>query len=360
MNLKTPLYQSHIDAGAKLVDFYGWQLPIHYGSQIDEHNSVRESAGVFDVSHMTVIDVSGKDAQAWLRGMLTNDVAKLEPMQALYSCLCNEEGGVIDDLIAYKLDDAKFRLIVNAGTREKDIAWLTQHLKGDVKLDTPTATAMLAVQGPDAVAKTAEALDSMGVDADIQNLKRFFALNIVLEQGQWFIARTGYTGEDGVEIVLPGELAPRLFTALIEQGVKPCGLGARDTLRLEAGMCLYGQDLDESHSPVQSGIGWAVDVQDRERQFIGRDVLYEQKSTGTDVHQVALVLNQRGIMRAGQVVQRSGKDVGTVTSGTFSPTLQKSIALARVNKPVADGCDVMIRDKPLAAEPVRLPFTKLV
>ncbi len=355
MDLKTPLYQSHKDAGAKLVDFYGWQLPIHYGSQINEHNSVRQSAGVFDVSHMTIIDVTGEDAQTWLRGMLTNDVAKLAPMQALYSCLCNEEGGVIDDLIAYKINDTQYRLVVNAGTREKDIAWLKQHVSGDVKLAMPSHSAMLAVQGPDAVTKTAIALDSMGAGADIQNLKRFFAL----EQGDWFIARTGYTGEDGVEIVVPGEMAPLLFKALLEQGVAPCGLGARDTLRLEAGMCLYGQDLDESHSPVQSGIGWAVDVRDPERQFIGRDVLYEQKSTGTDVHQVALVLNQKGIMRAGQVVQRSGQAIGTVTSGTFSPTLQKSIALARVNKPVVGGCDVLIRDKPFAATPVELPFTKL-
>ena len=355
MSQKTPLYQSHIDAGAKLVDFFGWQLPIHYGSQIDEHNAVRQSVGVFDVSHMTVIDVHGSDAQAWLRSMLSNDVAKLKPLQALYSCLCNEQGGVIDDLIAYKLGDTRFRLIVNAATREKDISWLKQHVKGEVELRMPDALAMLAVQGPHALEKTAAALGAIGTNTDIKLLNRFYAM----EYNDWFIARTGYTGEDGYEIVLPAELAPGFFTALLEQGVKPCGLGARDTLRLEAGMCLYGQDLDENHSPISSGIGWAVDISDPDRYFIGRKVLQEQKTNGTRVHQLGLALNQRGVMRPGQTVQLSGDDIGVITSGTFSPTLQKSIALARVNKPVIDGCDVLIRDKPYAAVPVDLPFTKL-
>jgi len=351
--MKTPLYQSHLDAGGKLVDFFGWQLPIHYGSQIEEHNSVRESAGVFDVSHMTVVDISGEDTIPWLQHLLTNDVAKLKPLQALYSCLCNEQGGVIDDLIVYKITNTRFRLVVNAGTREKDIAWLNQHRSGDIKINSPDDLCMLAVQGPDAPDKTAAALSALGIEIDIQSLKRFTAI----EQADWFIGRTGYTGEDGFELIFPAQLAPAVFNGLIEQGVKPCGLGARDTLRLEAGMCLYGQDLDEEHSPIQSGIGWAVDVRNPDRQFIGRKVLSEQKSDGTSMHQVALILNQRGIMRAGQEVQLSGQVVGSITSGSFSPTLQKSIALARVNKSVVGGCDVMIRDKPCAAVVVKLPFT---
>ena len=355
MSQKTPLYQSHIDANAKLVDFFGWQLPIHYGSQIDEHHAVRQSAGFFDVSHMTVIDVQGSDAQTWLRGLLTNDVAKLKPMQALYSCLCNEQGGVLDDLIAYKLSDTRFRLIVNAATREKDISWLKQHLSGDVDLIIPESIAMLAVQGPQAPEKTTAALKAMGISADIKTLKRFYAL----EHNDWFIARTGYTGEDGFEIVLPAAVSPDLFSNLLEQDVKACGLGARDTLRLEAGMCLYGQDLDEDNSPISSGIGWAVDITDPDRNFIGRQVLQEQKKNGTPIHQIALVLNQRGVMRPGQTIQLSGVEIGVITSGTFSPTLQKSIALARVNKPVTDSCDVLIRDKPYAAVPVNLPFTNL-
>ena len=356
--MKTPLYQSHLNAGGKMVDFFGWQLPIHYGSQIDEHQSVRESAGVFDVSHMTVIDITGNDASTWLQYLLTNDVAKLQPWQALYSCLCNEQGGVIDDLIVYKLSDTNFRLVVNASTREKDIAWLKKHRKGDVNIIVPTDLCMLAVQGPEAQPCFSAAMQSLGMAVDIASLKRFTALSFIdAEQSDWFIGRTGYTGEDGFEVIFPAVMATLFFDALFKQGVKPCGLGARDTLRLEAGMCLYGQDLDEEHSPVQSGIGWAVDVRNPEREFIGRDVLYEQKAIGTAVHQVALVLNQRGIMRAGQPVQLSGQVIGSVTSGSFSPTLQKSIALARVNKSVTSGCDVMIRDKPIAASVVKLPFT---
>jgi len=351
--MKTPLYQSHLDAGAKLVDFHGWQLPIHYGSQIDEHHCVRQSAGVFDVSHMTIIDIVGNEAQAWLRSVLTNDVVKLDTSQALYSCLCNEQGGVLDDLIAYKLTDNRFRLIVNAGTRDKDISWLQAHSRKGVELELPTGLAMLAVQGPEAEAKLISAMDSLAIYLDIGTLGRFSAV----EKSDWFIARTGYTGEDGFEIILPAEQAPVLFAALLDKGVRACGLGARDTLRLEAGMCLYGQDLDEQHTPMQSGIGWAVDVRDPERHFIGRDVLYEQKTTGTAIHQVALVLPQRGIMRAGQPIQRAGQSIGVVTSGSFSPTLQKSIALARVNKPVIGGCDVLIRDKPFAVDTAELPFT---
>lgn len=352
--MQTPLYQSHLDAGAKLVDFHGWQLPIHYGSQIDEHHAVRNAAGVFDVSHMTVVDITGEDSVTWLQFLLTNDVAKLKPWQALYTCLCNDQGGVIDDLIVYKISDARFRLVVNSGTREKDIAWLTKHRSGDIEISTPDNLCMLAVQGPDAAIKTAAMLESMGLDIDVHSLSRFTAI----EQSDWFIGRTGYTGEDGFELIFPAMLSPAVFTSLLDHGVKPCGLGARDTLRLEAGMCLYGQDLDEEHTPIQSGIGWSVDVRNPDRQFIGREVLYDQKSIGTAKQQIALILNQRGIMRAGQQVQLSGQTVGTITSGSFSPTLQKSIALARVDKPILGGCDVLIRDKLCAAEVVALPFTQ--
>jgi len=354
LSMKTPLHQSHLDAGAKLVDFHGWQLPIHYGSQIEEHHSVRQSAGLFDVSHMTVIDIVGSEAQAWLRTILTNDVAKLDTSQALYSCLCNEQGGVLDDLIAYKLTDTRFRLVVNASTRDKDISWLQAHLRAGVELELPTDIAMLAVQGPAAKKKLLRAMAALAIYIDIGQLARFHAM----EQADWFIGRTGYTGEDGFEVILPASQAPLLFSALIEQDVRTCGLGARDTLRLEAGMCLYGQDLDEQHTPIQSGIGWAVDVSDPERNFFGRNILYEQKTTGTAIHQVALVLGQRGIMRQGQQIQRAGTTIGVVTSGGFSPTLQKSIALARVNKSVIGGCDVLIRDKLFAVETVELPFTK--
>jgi len=352
VSMKTSLYQSHLDAGAKLVDFHGWQLPIHYGSQIDEHHSVRQSAGVFDVSHMTIIDVVGKQAQAFLRTMLSNDIAKLDMSQALYSCLCNEHGGVVDDLIVYKLADTRFRLVVNASTREKDIKWLQAHLHDGVELELPDDKAILAVQGPESEEKLVSALSVLGIHLNVSSLNRFYAV----EQSDWFVGRTGYTGEDGFEIILPASKAPMMFAALLTQNVKPCGLGARDTLRLEAGMCLYGQDLDEQYTPVQSGIGWAVDVRDSNRDFIGRNILYEQKATGTAIHQVALVLQQRGIMRAGQPIQCAGANVGVVTSGGFSPTLQQSIALARVEKPVIGGCDVLIRDKLFAADVTSAPF----
>jgi len=350
--MKTPLHQSHLDAGAKLVDFHGWQLPIHYGSQVEEHHSVRQSAGVFDVSHMTVIDLFGAKVQPWLRTMLTNDVAKLQTAQALYSCMCNEEGGVLDDLIVYKLSDTRYRLVVNASTREKDIQWLQAHLREGVELDVPADNAMLAVQGQDAERKLTKALQVLDINMDLARLERFCAM----EQSGWFVGRTGYTGEDGFEVILPAKQAASLFSSLLELDVRACGLGARDTLRLEAGMCLYGQDLDEQHTPIQSGIGWSVDITDPDRDFIGREVLYEQKATGTAVHQVALKLDQRGIMRAGQAVQRAGTNIGVVTSGGFSPTLQQSIALARVSKPVIGGCDVLIRDKPFAAQTTTLPF----
>jgi len=352
MSLTTPLHQSHIDAGAKLVDFHGWELPIHYGSQIDEHKSVRQAAGVFDVSHMAVIDVTDKDATPLLRYLLTNDVAKLSPFQALYSCMCNETGGVLDDLIVYKFSDTHYRLVVNAGTRDKDFAWLRQHRNGTVAVNMLENIALLAVQGPLAEAKAAKTLDKFGIAIDLQDMKTFTAR----EHNDWFIGRTGYTGEDGFELVIPAEIAPAVFSSLLENGVMPCGLGARDTLRLEAGMCLYGQDLDEQHSPVECGIGWTVDLKDKDRKFIGRDVLYDQKAIGTKTQRVALQLNQRGVMRPGQEIQLTGKAIGTVTSGTFSPTLEKSIALARVHEPVVGGCDVMIRNKPMPAEVVKVPF----
>jgi len=354
VSLKTPLYQAHIDVNAKLIDFHGWQLPIHYGSQLDEHHSVRQSAGVFDVSHMTVIDIVGEHAQSWLRSILTNDVAKLDTTEALYSCLCNAQGGVLDDLIVYKLSDSRFRLIVNAGTRDKDIQWLQQHLRANVQLELPEDIAMLAIQGPYAEAKLETALKTTAIDMDVRSLKRFGAI----EHAGWFVGRTGYTGEDGFEVILPAEHAPLFFSTLLDQGVRACGLGARDTLRLEAGMCLYGQDLSEQHTPIESGIGFSVDVSDPKRDFIGRDILQEQKNAGSAVQQVALVLQQRGIMRAGHTVQHAGESVGVITSGSFSPTLQRSIALARVKSPVSERFDVLIRNKPMAATISALPFTK--
>lgn len=355
---RTPLYEAHVEAGGKLVDFAGWLLPVHYGSLIEEHHAVRRAAGMFDVSHMTVVDVGGADALRWLRGLLSGDVATLVDGAALYACLCNERGGTLDDLIVYRLDSDRFRVIVNAATRDKDIAWFKSHREGDVTLDVPGNQAMLAVQGPQALDRAqsalADVLPSGLPNGVLASLSRFAAI----EQDEAFIARTGYTGEDGVEIVLPASLATSLWDSLLADGVMPCGLGARDTLRLEAGMSLYGQDLDEDHSPVECGLGWAVDLADPERDFIGRDVLTDHKSFGGPTRRIGLVLDGRGVLRAGQSVQYAGREIGTVTSGTFSPTREQSIAMALVTKNFHGSCDVLIRDKPVAAHRSKLPFVR--
>lgn len=348
----TPLFDAHIEAGAKIIDFHGWQLPIHYGSQIEEHKAVRSGAGVFDVSHMAAIDINGEAAESFLRHLLCNDVAKLADGRALYSCLCNDDGGVIDDLIVYRRQADSYRLVVNAATAKKDLDWITQHAASGVDIVALDNTAMLAVQGPDAVEKAIPVLKKFGVTINSVSLKTFSSI----ESNDWFVGRTGYTGEDGIEVLCSANSASDFFRSLVEKGVTPCGLGARDTLRLEAGLCLYGQDLDEQHTPIESGLSWVVDLKDNDRDFIGKAKLLEQKAIGEHEHQIALQLDQRGVMRAGQAVQLAGNTIGELTSGSFSPMLQTSIALARVNQPVNHTCDVIIRDKPLPARVVKLPF----
>jgi aminomethyltransferase len=351
MSKQTPLYQAHVKHAAKLVDFAGYSMPLHYGSQISEHLAVRQAAGMFDVSHMTIIDLHG-EIVPWLRTLLTNDVAKLTDGHALYTCMCTETGGVIDDLIVYRLSEKRFRLIVNAATREKDLAWMEAHRPADVELRTVDDTALIAVQGPDAVRLANAALSEIGRELKIVRMGRHTAL----VSGDWFVGRTGYTGEDGVEIALPAAQAAGLWEALFAKGVQPAGLGARDTLRLEAGLCLYGQDLDEEHSPAESGVAFTIDIVDSDRDFIGREVLEDQKLFGGRFQQIGIVLEGRGVLRQGQVVERAGRPVGKVTSGTFSPTREISIALARVDKTFKGGCDVRIRDRLIAAHISSVPF----
>ena len=365
MSRQTPLHASHVAAGGKLVDFAGWQLPINYGSQIEEHHVVRRAAGVFDVSHMTIVDLAGDDTAAFLRTLLSCDVGKLADGDAAYGCLCNEQGGVIDDVIAYRRNARNWRLIVNAATRDKDLAWLESHRPAAVELTTPGALALLAIQGPDALEHAVTALAAVreGVP-DIAALERFtFAVSGAPASAgtiadALFVARTGYTGEDGVEIALPASEAPALWDALLRAGVRPCGLGARDTLRLEAGMSLYGVDLDEAHTPIESGLAWTVDLSDPDRAFLGRETLARQKANGGRSVRVGLVLDGRGVLRGGQAVQLAGRDVGTITSGTFSPTRQRSIALARVASTFDGHCDVLVRDRPLPAKIARVPFVR--
>jgi len=341
MGQRTPLYDQHLALGAKVVDFGGWDMPLHYGSQVEEHHQVRRDCGVFDVSHMTVVDVSGSQAKAYLQHLLANDVERLTTQgKALYSGMLNEEGGVIDDLIVY-LTDFGYRVVVNAATRDKDLAWMQAQTAGfEVALQERAELAMLAIQGPNARAKTAE-LVSPARAALINQLKPFQGL----PEGDWFIARTGYTGEDGLEIMLPAEQAPAFLSELVGAGIAPIGLGARDTLRLEAGMNLYGQDMDEGVSPLAANMGWTIGWEPASRAFVGRAALQTQRSVGNQPRLVGLVLEERGVLRAHQMVRVEGVGDGEITSGSFSPTLGKSIALARVPAATGDRAQVEIRGK---------------
>lgn len=348
---QTPLNAAHRDMGAKMVDFGGWDMPVNYGSQIEEHHQVRNDVGMFDVSHMLVVDVKGEDVRGFLRGLVANNVDKLAVSgKALYSCMLNPEGGVIDDLIIYFMTEDWFRIVVNAGTAEKDVAWMQQQAAGRVLTITPRRDlAMIAVQGPNARAKVWQAIP--GSQAVTESMKPFNAL----EFQQYFIARTGYTGEDGFEIVLPAAEADAMWRQLASLGVKPIGLGARDTLRLEAGMNLYGQDMDETTNPLECGLAWTVDLKS-ERDFIGKAAL---QSRDINLQLVGLVLLDKGVLRSHQIVHTK-HGTGEITSGTFSPTLQQSIALARIPLGIAPGAEVevTVRDKQLKAKVVSYPFAR--
>ncbi|MBD9677514.1 glycine cleavage system aminomethyltransferase GcvT [Pseudomonas sp. PDM18] len=341
MGQRTPLYDLHVALGAKIVDFGGWDMPLHYGSQVEEHHQVRRDCGVFDVSHMTVVDVTGPQAKEYLQRLLANDVERLQvPGKALYSGMLNERGGVVDDLIVY-LGVYGYRVVVNASTRDKDMAWMQAHTEGfDVTLTERPDLAMLAVQGPNAREKTAE-LVTPSRAALIRELKPFQGK----ADGDWFIARTGYTGEDGLEIMLPAVEAQGFLNDLVGAGIAPAGLGARDTLRLEAGMNLYGQDMDEDVTPLAANMGWTIAWEPEARDFIGRKALEAQKAAGDAPKLVGLVLEERGVLRAHQVVRVAGVGDGEITSGSFSPTLGKSIALARVPAATGDRAEVEIRGK---------------
>lgn len=354
MGQRTPLYEQHLAFGAKMVDFGGWDMPLHYGSQVEEHHQVRRDCGVFDVSHMTVVDLAGDEARDWLRRLLANDVARLNmPGKALYSGMLNEQGGVIDDLIVYRTETG-YRLVVNAATRAKDLAWLTRQAEGcAVEVRARPELAMLAIQGPHARARVAELVSAPRTEL-IQSLAPFQGL----PEGGWFIARTGYTGEDGLEIILPACEAPDFFNELVGAGIAPIGLGARDTLRLEAGMNLYGQDMTEEVSPLLANMGWTIAWEPADRAFIGRAALEAQRERGDLPRLVGLVLEERGVLRAHQPVRVVGVGEGEITSGSFSPTLGKSIALARVPAATADRAEVEIRGKWFPVRVVQPTFVR--
>jgi aminomethyltransferase len=354
MTQRTALYEKHLEAGAKMVDFAGWEMPIHYGSQVNEHHQVRTDAGMFDVSHMVVLDLTGKDAKVFLQKLLANDVDKLKhDGKALYSCMLNHDGNVIDDLIVYKMHDTFYRVVVNAATREKDIAWMESQLEGfELTLNERDDLAMIAVQGPAAREKALAVFSS-------ENAQKAEALKVFngIEIESYFIARTGYTGEDGFEIMVSNQDASKLWDALVARGVMPCGLGARDTLRLEAGMNLYGTDMDETTSPLVSGLDWTIAWLPEERDFIGRKALQVEKEQGIKQKFVGLVLEGKGVLRSHMnVVCDSGE--GETTSGTFSPTLKQAIAMARVPADCGQQCHVDIRGKLLPAKVVTPGFVR--
>ncbi|MBA1241360.1 glycine cleavage system aminomethyltransferase GcvT [Pseudomonas japonica] len=353
MGLRTPLYDQHLALGARMVDFGGWEMPLHYGSQVEEHHEVRRACGVFDVSHMAVVDVVGSGAHKWLRQLLANDVDRLHgPGHALYSAMLNAHGGIIDDLIVYRREEG-YRLVVNAATRSKDLAWLRAQAEGqDVEVIERVTTAILAVQGPTSRERVAELLGGTRA-ALIRKLQPFQAG----EDHGWFIARTGYTGEDGLEILLPADEVCALFNDLVGAGITPIGLGARDTLRLEAGLNLYGQELDEAHSPWVSNLGWTVALEPSNRAFNGRAALEAELAAGPGSRLVGLVLEERGVLRAHQVV-RLDKAEGEITSGSFSPTLGKSIALARVPRQTPERAEVEIRGKWYPVRVVKPTFVR--
>ncbi len=350
----TPLNAAHRALGARMVDFGGWDMPVNYGSQIEEHHAVRRDAGMFDVSHMLAIDLHGADARDFLRRALANNTDKLrEPGRALYSCMLNDAGGVIDDLIVYFFTDECFRVVVNAGRAEKDLAWLAslkERFDAALELRPRRDLAMIAVQGPNARARVWQALP--GTRAASETLRSFQGV----QQGELMLARTGYTGEDGFELMLPAARAEAMWQQLIGCGVKPCGLGARDTLRLEAGMNLWGQDMDESVSPLDAGLAWTVDL-DSARDFTGKAALQAHPQ----IRQlIGLILTQPGGVLRGQQKVATAEGDGEITSGTFSPTLNRSIALARIPLGVEAGAlvQVSVRDKQLAAKVVKPPFVR--
>lgn len=352
---RTPLYEVHREAGAQFVDFSGWEMPIHYGSQLEEHHQVRKHAGIFDVSHMTVVDVEGREVVSFLRYLLANDIQKLKlDGQALYSCFLNETGGVVDDLIVYRMSANVYRLVVNSATREKNLAHLAQYSEAyDVVIRERDDLAVIALQGPAALTIVEKVFDTAAADL-ITSLRPF---KFMVHDG-WQIARTGYTGEDGVEIVLPADEAMDCWRRLMEAGASPCGLGARDTLRLEAGLNLYGTDMDESTSPLVSNLAWTIDWKDEARCFIGRDALRQQRAEGMASQLVGLIMETPGMLRNHQAVFLAGKKIGEITSGSFSPTLGHAVALARVPVHLSGEITVERRGAPIPVRVVKLPFVR--
>ncbi|QCT20859.1 glycine cleavage system aminomethyltransferase GcvT [Jejubacter calystegiae] len=355
---RTALYFQHEKKQALMVDFHGWLMPLHYGSQINEHHAVRNDAGMFDVSHMTIIDLHGEKTFLFLRYLLANDVAKLTtPGKALYSAMLTPEGGVIDDLIVYFFTHRFCRMVVNSATREKDLAWIEKHAAYySVAIEVRDDLSLIAIQGPNAQHKVSQLLTPAQRE-DIADMKPFFGI----QTGRLFIATTGYTGEKGYEIALPSELAEEFWQKLEQAGVRCCGLGARDTLRLEAGMNLYGQEMDETTSPLVANMEWTISWEPQDRGFVGRKALEKQRDAVNE-QLVGLIMQGKGVLRNHLPViceDRQGNTCsGVITSGSFSPTLHCSIALARVPTNVVDQASVILRGEPQVVRIVKPVFVR--
>lgn len=354
MEQKTPLYEEHVASGARIVTFAGWLMPLSYGSELSEHRAVREDSGLFDVAHMGIVDIVGSDARPYLRRVLANDVGRIPvPGRAQYTVMCNQDGGIIDDLITYCLDEYRYRVVLNASRRQTDLSWLREHAHGRaVSIVERKDLALLAVQGPRARERAIVALPE-SVRGEVTELKPFRCS----ERGDWLVARTGYTGEDGWEIMLKADRAPGLWRKLCACGIRPAGLAARDSLRLEAGLNLYGQDMDERTNPYEANLGWTVALEPEDRDFVGRGALEVVARNGAKHRLCGLVLRTRGVLRHGQSVQTAAGE-GIVTSGGFSPILERSIALARVPHDANGVAHVSVRAKTLEAIIVSPPFVR--
>lgn len=349
----TPLYNCHLSANAKMVDFSGWQMPINYGSQLQEHNSVRNNCGIFDVSHMLAVDIIGSQAEDFLRYILACDVIKLKSNSAQYGCMLNNEAGIIDDLITYKISNNYFRIVINAGNRVSDVEWFRENAsKFDVSITTLDDLAIVAVQGPNAIDVVCKSV-SKNIANDLESLKPF----TFKQDREWFFARTGYTGEDGFEIMMPADQSIEFWNKILSNGAEPVGLGARDTLRLEAGMHLYGSDMNSTTTPLERGLGWSVDLSDESRDFIGKESLLEFKSNGVSTKWAGVVLREKGILRSGQEIVFDNGSIGYITSGSFSPTLGFAVGLAYIPK-TGSNPKVTIRKKQLEIELVKPRFVK--
>ena len=350
---RTPLYEEHKKEGAKLVDFAGWEMPVQYEGIRAEHEAVRQRAGLFDVSHMGEVAFKGSQAEAAVQRLVTRDVSRLSVGQAGYAAVCYEDGGTVDDVLVYRNPD-DFLIVVNAANKDKDLAHFRENARDlDVEIeDQSDDWALLALQGPDA---TGILQEFTGTDlSDI----RYYRYEVGEVDGAYAVlSRTGYTGEDGFELYLRPEDAPAVWRRLVESGASPVGLGARDTLRLEAGMCLYGNELDAETTPLEAGIGFAVHL-DKEEEFIGREALHREKDEGLRKKLVGFEVAGRGIARHGYEVMSGGEVIGEVTSGTLSPTLGKAVGLALVSPGVEDAFEVVVRSRPVEARTVPLPFYK--